>query len=89
MTLLDGGDGLQVGEVGRHGQVRWLERRVGDANADNAAVKQTGRAGEGGAEGARALSQERATLVRTGWLREGRAERADTNEEGIAVKQTG
>ena len=31
---------------------------MGDADADGTAVKRTGRAGEGGAEGARALSSE-------------------------------
>ena len=38
---------------------------MGDADADGAAVKRTGRAGEGGAEGARALSQERTAFKRT------------------------
>ena len=59
MTLPGGWDGLGAGEAGRRGQVRRLERRVGDADVDGAAVKWTGWAWEGGSERARALSRER------------------------------
>ena len=62
---------------------------MGDADADGTVVKWTGRAGEGGAEGARALSQERAAFKQTGWFREGGAERADTDAKWAAIKWTG
>ena len=87
------GDGLEVGDVGGCGQIRRLERRVGDGDADGATVKwtgwaggaeaakvlsrewaRTGRAGEGGAEGAGALLRERAAVKRTEQPREGGAE---------------
>ena len=62
---------------------------MGDTDADGAAVKWTGRAGEGGAESGRALSRELAAVKRTGQPREGGAERTDANAERATVKRNG
>jgi hypothetical protein len=60
-TLPGGGDGLGVGgEAGCAevpGRVRRLDWRVGDANAEAAAVEQIGQAREEGADGAVDLPQ--------------------------------
>ena len=62
---------------------------MGDTDADGAAIKWTGQAREGGAEGTRALSQELAAIKWTGQPREGGAEGTDADTERATVKWTG